>query len=211
MALSSASTPSGGKLGKLVGAMALGFEMRDVPQNIKHMMQGNIRRWYNKGGKKRKGSGETPPRGGRAKQGLSNAAWAMGGGTAGALELVEQQRRSGDRGLRADGPGSKNKNGGKKRSLGYGDEKARKARDVAMHKRVERELEEIRRDRGVQEDCGGNKKMGVPPNREVVDKLVAKVIAYRSQMGSKEGGSLFQDKAMNNAVRERAEEYEARK
>ena len=84
MALSSASTPSGGKLGKLVGAMALGFEMRDVPQNIKHMMQGNIRRWYNKGGKKRKGSGETPPRGGRAKQGLSNSAWAMGGGVAGA-------------------------------------------------------------------------------------------------------------------------------
>ena len=53
--------------------------------------------------------------------------------------------------------------------------------------------------------------MGVSPDRDVVDKLAAKAIAYRSQMGSKEGDSLFQDKAMNNAVREKVEEYEARK
>ena len=53
--------------------------------------------------------------------------------------------------------------------------------------------------------------MGVSPDRDVVDKLAAKVIVYRSQMRSKEGDELFQDKAMNKAVREKVEEHEARK
>ena len=53
--------------------------------------------------------------------------------------------------------------------------------------------------------------MGVRPDRDVVNKLAAKAIAYRRQMGSKEGDSLFQDKAMSKAVREKVEEYEARK
>jgi hypothetical protein len=81
MSLSSARTPTGGKLGKMAGAMALGFEMRDVPHSIKHMMKENIRRWYNRDQdeKKRKRSEQTPPRGG-ARGGRSNAAWAMGGG-----------------------------------------------------------------------------------------------------------------------------------
>jgi hypothetical protein len=42
LALSNASTPNGGKLGKLVGATALGFEIRDVPHHIKRKMQGHI-------------------------------------------------------------------------------------------------------------------------------------------------------------------------
>jgi hypothetical protein len=86
------------------------------------------------------------------------------------------------------------------------EESARKARDVEMHNRVERELEEIKRNPRVV-----SKQMGVSPNRDVVDKLAAKAIAYRRQMGSKEGGNLFQDKAMSKAVREKVEEYEARK
>jgi hypothetical protein len=64
LALSDASMPRGGKLGKLVGATALGFEMRDVPHHIKRKMQGHIRRWHNapdKDNKKRKGSRQTPP------------------------------------------------------------------------------------------------------------------------------------------------------
>jgi hypothetical protein len=43
----SAITPSGGKLGKLVGSTALGFELRDVPHHIKQKLQGQVRRWHN--------------------------------------------------------------------------------------------------------------------------------------------------------------------
>ena len=87
-------TPNGGKLGKLVGAMALGFEMRDVPHSIKHMMKGNIRRWYNKDkdDNKRKRSEQTPPRDNRARGGLSNAAWAIGGRVAGARAVARDER-----------------------------------------------------------------------------------------------------------------------
>jgi hypothetical protein len=72
------------------------------------------------------------------------------------------------------------------------EERARRAWDVEMHKRVERELEEIKRDpRAVsKKTVGVTQRMGVLPNRDVVDKLAAKVIAYRRQMGSKEGGSI---------------------
>jgi hypothetical protein len=41
--------------------------------------------------------------------------------------------------------------------------------------------------------------------------MAAKIIAYRKQMGLKEGEQLFQDKAMNEAVRAKVEEHEARK
>jgi hypothetical protein len=51
--------------------------------------------------------------------------------------------------------------------------------------------------------------MGVRPDRDVVNKLAAKAIAYRRQMGLKEGSHLFQDKAMNNAVRKKVGEHEA--
>jgi hypothetical protein len=53
------------------------------------------------------------------------------------------------------------------------------------------------------EIVGAIQQMVVPPNRDVVDKFAAKVIAYRRQMGSKEGGNLFQDKAMSKAVRKK--------
>jgi hypothetical protein len=56
--------------------------------------------------------------------------------------------------------------------------------------------------------------MGVSPNRDVVDKLAAKVIAYRRQMGSKKVAVCSKTrKAMSKAVREKVEEeeYEARK
>ena len=53
--------------------------------------------------------------------------------------------------------------------------------------------------------------MGVAPDRDVVDRMAAKIIAYRKQMGMKEGDQLFQDKALNKAVRAQVEEHEARK
>jgi hypothetical protein len=71
-----------------------------------------------------------------------------------------------------------------------------------MHKRVERELEEIKRN--TQEwcprklRCKSNEWMGVSPDRDVVDTMAAKIIAYRKHMGLKEGEALFQDKAMND-------------
>ena len=82
-----------------------------------------------------------------------------------------------------------------------------------MQIRVDNELEEIRRNPRVvpKKIVGAIKKIGVSPNRDVVDKLAAKVIAYRRQMGSKEGDNLFQDKAMSKAVRKKVEEYGARK
>ena len=49
------------------------------------------------------------------------------------------------------------------------------------------------------------------PDRDHVDSLAAKVIAYRRQRTQKEGNELFTDKAMAKAVREKVEEYEARK
>ena len=183
--------------------MALGFEMRDVPRSTNHMMQGNIRRWFNaedKDDRKRKGSGQTLPSGNRAKHGLPNAAWAMGGGVAASKSKWGQ--------MHAAGGWTR-----KQKQQWDEEERARKAWDVEMHKRGKRELEEIKRDPRVESKkiVGAIQRMGVPPNRDVVDKLVAKVIAYRLQMGSKEGGSLFQDKAMSKAVRKNMEEYEARK
>jgi hypothetical protein len=78
---------------------------------------------------------------------------------------------------------------------------------------VERELEEIKRNpRAVSKKIAGAiQQMGVPPNRDVVDKLAAKVIAYRRQMGSKGADNLFQDKAMSKAVRKKVGEHGARK
>jgi hypothetical protein len=95
MALSNASTPFGGKLGLLVGATALGFEMRDVPHHIKQKLQGHVRRWHNapdKDDKKRKASGRTPPGGSRAKHGPSNAASGLWAGDPQVRELADQQR-----------------------------------------------------------------------------------------------------------------------
>jgi hypothetical protein len=59
-----------------------------------------------------------------------------------------------------------------------------------MQIRVDEEVEEIRRNpRAVSKKIvGAIQKMGVSPNRDVVDKLAAKAIAYRRQMGSKERG-----------------------
>jgi hypothetical protein len=51
----------------------------------------------------------------------------------------------------------------------------------------------------------------VRPDRDHVDSLAAKVIAYRRQGTRKEGNELFTDKAMARAVREKVEEYEASK
>jgi hypothetical protein len=59
-----------------------------------------------------------------------------------------------------------------------------------MHKRVERELEQIERDpRAVSQKSEKQiQRMGVSPDRDVVDKmLAAKITAYRKQMGMKEG------------------------
>ena len=78
---------------------------------------------------------------------------------------------------------------------------------------MKRELEEIKRNPRVASKKIEKQiqRMGVPPDRDVVDKMAAKTIAYRKQMGMKEGDELLQDKAMNKAVRAQVEEYEARK
>jgi hypothetical protein len=82
-----------------------------------------------------------------------------------------------------------------------------------MHKRVERELEEIKRNpKAVYQKTERQiQRMGVVPDRDVVDKMAAKIIAYRKQMGMKEGDQLFQDKALNKAVLAQVKEYEVRK
>jgi hypothetical protein len=53
--------------------------------------------------------------------------------------------------------------------------------------------------------------MVVKPDHDTVDRLAAKVIAYRRLRTRKEGNELFTDKAMARAVREKVEEYEASK
>jgi hypothetical protein len=109
--------------------------MRDVPHYIKRKMQGHIRRWYNlieSDDKKRKGSGQTSPRG---KRGTYKAASAMGGGSG------------------AGAGGTKSK-WGKMPAGGWTpdqqerwdtEEQARNTRAAEMHKRVEREEEELKR------------------------------------------------------------------
>jgi hypothetical protein len=78
-----------------------------------------------------------------------------------------------------------------------------------MQKRVEREEEEIRRNpekvsKGI---VGAIQSMGVKPDRDLVDKLAAKAIAFRRHNSLKEGNELLTDKAMAKAVREKVEEY----
>jgi hypothetical protein len=79
-----------------------------------------------------------------------------------------------------------------------------------MQKRVEREEEEIRRnpEKVSKKIVGAIQSMGVRPDRDLVDKLAAKVIAFRRHNSLKEGNELFTDKAMAKAVREKVEEYE---
>jgi hypothetical protein len=215
MSLSSASTasPKHEKLGKVVGRMALGFQMRDVPHSIKHMMKGSVRLWENRNqdDKKRKRI-EQPAPNHKPRGGTSNAARAMGGGGgAGAGAGGATASKWGPR--PAGGWTRKQHQQWEEEDHWEEDEKERKARDGRMHKRVERELEEIKRNpRVVSKKIEMQiQRMGVSPDRDVVDKMEAKIIAYRKQMGLKEGDELFQDKAINKAVRAQVEEYEARK
>jgi hypothetical protein len=82
-----------------------------------------------------------------------------------------------------------------------------------MHKRVEKEEEELKLnpERVSKKIVGPIQSTGVRPDRDHVDSLAAKVIAYRRQRTRKEGNELFTDKAMVRAVREKVEEYEASK
>jgi hypothetical protein len=192
------------KLGKLVGKIALGFQMRDVPLHITSMMKGSVRLWRNRDQEKRKRT-EAPTPTHKPRDATFNAAKKMRGGGAGA---------------RTDGPtgstwGPRPLGGWTKEQERQWaeEEKARKERTGKMHERVERELEEIKRNpQAVSRKTERQiQRMGVAPNRELVDKVAAKIIAYRKQMGSKEGDQLFQDKALHKAVRTQVEEYEASK
>jgi hypothetical protein len=91
------------------------------------------------------------------------------------------------------------------------EERVRKARAAEMQKRVEMEEEEIRRnpERASKKIVGAIQNMGVKPDRDVVDKLAAKAIAFRRHNSlKKEGNDLFKYKAMAKAVRKKVEEYE---
>jgi len=83
------------------------------------------------------------------------------------------------------------------------EERVRKARAADMQKRVEMEEEEIRRnpEKVSKKIVGAIQNMGMQPDRDVVDKLAAKVIAFRRHNLLKEGNDLFKDKAMTKAVR----------
>ena len=93
------------------------------------------------------------------------------------------------------------------------EEQARNTRAAAMQKRVERAEEELKRnpEKVSKKIVGAIQSMGVKPDRDHVDSLAAKVIAYRRLRTRKEGNELFTDKAMARAVREKVEEYEASK
>ena len=69
------------KLGKVVGRIALGFQMRDVPLSITSMMKGSARLWENRDqdDKKRKRI-EKPTSNHKPRVATFNAAKAMGGG-----------------------------------------------------------------------------------------------------------------------------------
>jgi hypothetical protein len=90
------------------------------------------------------------------------------------------------------------------------EERVRKARAADMQKRVEMEEEEIRRnpEKVSKKIVGAIQNMGMKPDRDVVENLAAKVIAFRRHNSLKEGSDLFKDKAMAKAVRKTVEEYE---
>jgi hypothetical protein len=93
------------------------------------------------------------------------------------------------------------------------EEQVRKTRAAEMQKRVEREEEEMKRnpEKVSKKTVGAIQSMGVKPDRDHVDNLAAKAIAYRRHRSRKEGNELFTDKAMAKALREKVEEYEASK
>jgi len=176
--------------------------MRDVPHYIKRKMQGHIRRWYNLtegDDKKRKGSGQTSPRG---KRGTYKAASKMGGGSGAGTGGTKSWGKMPVGGWTSD-----------QQEQWDAEEQARNTRAAAMQKRVERAEEELRRnpEKVSKKIVGAIQSMGVKPDRDHVDSLAAKVIAYRRLRTRKEGNELFTDKAMARAVREKVEEYEASK
>jgi hypothetical protein len=214
MTLSDAKLPTlSGSLGKRVGALALGFQMRDVPHRIKRKMQGHIRRWYNLtegDDKKRKGSGQASPRGKRVdttrqaqrRAATYKAASKMGGGSGAGTGGTKAWGKMPVGGWTSD-----------QQEQWDAEEQARNTRAAAMQKRVERAEEELRRnpEKVSKKIVGAIQSMGVKPDRDYVDSLAAKVIAYRRLRTRKEGNELFTDKAMARAVREKVEEYEASK
>jgi hypothetical protein len=91
------------------------------------------------------------------------------------------------------------------------EEQVRKAWAAEMKKRVEVEEEEIRRnlEKASKKIVGAIQNMGVKPDRDVVDKLAAKVIAFRRHNSLKGGNDLFKDKAVvAKAVRKKVGEHE---
>jgi hypothetical protein len=187
--------------------------MRDVPHRIKRKMQGHIRRWYNLtegDDKKRKGSGQASPRGKRVdttrqaqrRAATYKAASVMGGGSGAGTGGTKAWGKMPAGGWTPD-----------QQEQWDAEEQARKTQAAAMQKRVERAEEELRRnpERVSKKILGAIQSMGVKPDRDYVDSLAAKVIAYRRLRTRKEGNELFTDKAMARDVREKVVEYEASK
>jgi hypothetical protein len=187
--------------------------MRDVPHRIKRQVLGHIRRWHNLtegDDKKRKGSGQASPRGKRVdttrqaqrRAATYKAASVMGGGSGAGTGGTKAWGKMPAGGWTPD-----------QQEQWDAEEQARKTQTAAMQKRVERAEEELRRnpERVSKKILGAIQSMGVKPDRDYVDSLAAKVIAYRRLRSRKEGNELFTDKAMARAVREKVEEYEASK
>jgi len=187
--------------------------MRDVPHHIKRKMQGHIRRWCNLtegDDRKRKGSGQASPRGKRVdttrqaqrRAATYTAARKMGGGSGAGTGGTKAWGKMPAGGWTPD-----------QQEQWDAEEQARKTQTAAMQKRVERAEEELRRnpEKVSKKIVGAIQSMGVKPDRDHVDSLAAKVIAYRRLRTRKEGNERFTDKAMARAVREKVEEYEASK
>jgi hypothetical protein len=81
-----------------------------------------------------------------------------------------------------------------------------------MKARVDKEMGELRHNPEAvsKKIVNAIGRMGVKPDRAVVDKMAAaKVIAYRSRTGTRKGNEIFQDRALSEAVRKKVREYEA--
>jgi hypothetical protein len=176
--------------------------------------QGSARLWENRDqdDKKRKRIEQPKPtHKPRGVVGTSNAARAMGGGGAGAGAGGTTATKWGQ-GPAGGWTREQKQNSGRKKIAGR--KSAKRVMGGCTKEWKERELEEIKRNPRVASKKIEKQiqRMGVvSPDRDLVDKMAAKAIAYRKQMGMKEGDELLQDKAMNKAVRAQVEEYEARK
>jgi hypothetical protein len=195
MMLSSAVMPSGKILGKAVGQEVLLFQRRDAPLEISSRMNQQMRAWHS--GKRERDQS----RGGSSK---SNS------GKSAAEVMQPQAKRSTAWGQQPAGGWTEVQTKAWEK-----EQQASKETSEDMDERVQKAVQEFRRDPAAvsKKTEEAIKSMGVRPNKRLVARLAAQVVAYRleSRKTAKDSAAgILYDKKMSTAVRSMVEDYEAK-